>query len=129
MTLASSWVLGRKVFKDGHSMVLHGAVSRLDNLSSPWAFERIGVKLLPTWRSASLPLHVGIWCSACKSPDHNRRLGVEANGLISDTSMFGSLQALPSWLNTFGTRQPDGRMALTTYQKAIANSGMSKLLL
>lgn len=41
--------------------------------------------------------------------------------------MFGSLQALPSWLNTFGTEQPDGKMALTTYQKAIANSGQSIL--
>ncbi|ORY25074.1 general substrate transporter [Naematelia encephala] len=38
-----------------------------------------------------------------------------------DTSSFGSLQALPSWLNTFGTLQ-DGKLVLTTYQKAICNS-------
>lgn len=41
----------------------------------------------------------------------------------SDTSTFGSLQALPSWLNTFGTPGPNGAKILTTYQKSIANSG------
>jgi SP family sugar:H+ symporter-like MFS transporter len=35
----------------------------------------------------------------------------------SDTSTFGSLQALPSWLNQFGTNG-----SLTTLQKALANS-------
>ncbi|KAL1406155.1 hypothetical protein Q8F55_007839 [Vanrija albida] len=41
---------------------------------------------------------------------------------FADTSTFGSLQALPSWLNTFGTPGPTGAKMLTTYQKAIANS-------
>ncbi|ORY26771.1 general substrate transporter [Naematelia encephala] len=38
-----------------------------------------------------------------------------------DSSIFGSLQALPSWLNVFG-HEIGGKMALSTYQKAICNS-------
>jgi hypothetical protein len=41
-----------------------------------------------------------------------------------DTSTFGSLQALPSWLNHFGDTTVNGKPALSTYAKSIANSVM-----
>jgi MFS transporter, SP family, sugar:H+ symporter len=39
-----------------------------------------------------------------------------------DTGSFGSLQALPSWLTSFGELQPNGTYALSTDRKSIMNS-------
>ena len=41
----------------------------------------------------------------------------------SDVASFGSLQALPSFLNQFGTLQPDGSYGLSTTRKSLMNSG------
>ncbi|GFZ48394.1 hypothetical protein JCM24511_06142 [Saitozyma sp. JCM 24511] len=39
-----------------------------------------------------------------------------------DSSSFGSLQALPSFLSTFGEKQPNGTYVLSTNRKSIMNS-------
>ena len=42
----------------------------------------------------------------------------------SDTGSFGSLQALPSWLRSFGTyNEATGKYAIKTYQASVMNSG------
>lgn len=87
-------------------------------------FDRTGVRRLLISPFACSPSHAVISSLACEAFLASRQQqGPHLLTVCSDTSMFGSLQALPSWLNTFGTRQPDGKLALTTYQKAIANSG------
>lgn len=43
----------------------------------------------------------------------------------SDVASFGSLQALPSFLNQFGELQDDGSYALSTTRRSIMNSGWS----
>lgn len=42
-----------------------------------------------------------------------------------DTGSFGSLQALPSWLRTFGVLNAKGAYVLPTERKSIMNSGKS----
>ena len=42
--------------------------------------------------------------------------------LRSDTGSFGSLQALPSWLQVFGQRQASGMYTLPTGRAALMNS-------
>lgn len=41
-----------------------------------------------------------------------------------DTGSFGSVQALPSWLNVFGSKSAHGQYELTTTRQAIMNGSM-----
>lgn len=40
-----------------------------------------------------------------------------------DTGSFGAIQALPSFLSRFGTKDPKGQYELTTTRTAIMNGG------
>lgn len=62
-----------------------------------------------------------VWTVSLQTPDISCS-GVFADFEPSDTGSFGSLQALPSFLNTFGVEDGDGAMTLPATRRALMNS-------